>query len=489
MICGPAVHVLYWDPSSSNRRGGEVDVCFLGKFCGYNSSSTELRGKACYFVVLLVPYCENNRSLYKNPHMMYSQTSKRLITITSKVLDRGLLKHPDVVTLRVKCSFSANGQKVSFHSTRQKHRARNSSNNNNNGNIYSISNLNKKNGCFSSLGSFRKFSSSTEDAFRRFRSFANGEQFTKRFMDSSLQYTVSVAFSPKDRLKNNMTDDDGAFDDGEFVQNFKALNAKNVYESPTGEDNYILAYTELGIIIGVLDGVGGWSEQGFDSSAISRELANMVTIFYLEDPSLSPLDILQKSFQAVKDEGKVKVGSTTICFGIIDGRTGKLSALNLGDSWFGIFRKDENSNYKCIQQSLEQVYYFNAPYQLSIIPDDFLELAKKRGSKYLMNEPDESADYSYDLRSGDIVVFTTDGMVDNVFPDDIEIYLNDNANEGVNLSESLGSVNKILVQQTTVLSLNTTFKSAFSQKLSSLTGQDYIGGKPDDITSVMVYVK
>lgn len=27
MICGPAVHVLYWDPSSSNRRGGEVDVC------------------------------------------------------------------------------------------------------------------------------------------------------------------------------------------------------------------------------------------------------------------------------------------------------------------------------------------------------------------------------------------------------------------------------------------------------------------------------
>ncbi|ODQ48805.1 hypothetical protein PICMEDRAFT_48108 [Pichia membranifaciens NRRL Y-2026] len=336
--------------------------------------------------------------------------------------------------------------------------------------------MNQRNSCFSNFGSFRKFSSSTEDAFRRFRSFANGEQFTKRFVDSSLQYTVSVAYSPKDRLKNNMSDDD-------------ALNAKNVYESPTGEDNYILAYTEIGIIIGVLDGVGGWSEQGFDSSAISRELANKVTIFYLENPSSSPLEILQKSFAAVKEEGTVKVGSTTICFGIIDGRTGKLSALNLGDSWFGIFRKDENSRYKCTHQSVEQVYYFNAPYQLSIIPDDFLEIAKKRGSKYLMNEPDESEEYSYELKSGDIIVFTTDGMVDNVFPDDIEIYLNDNASEGVNLSESLGSLNKILVQQTTVLSLNTNFKSAFSQKLSSLTGQDYIGGKPDDITSVMVYVK
>ncbi|GAV26960.1 hypothetical protein PMKS-000421 [Pichia membranifaciens] len=422
---------------------------------------------------------------------MYSQTSKRLITITSKVLDRNLLRNHDVLTLKVKCSFSQNGQRISFHSTRQKHRAKNSNNgnNNNNGNVYSISNVNQRNSCFSTFGSFRKFSSSTEDAFRRFRSFANGEQFTKRFVDSSLQYTVSVAFSPKDRLKNNMSDDDGAFDDGEFVQNFKALNAKNVYESPTGEDNYILAYTEIGIIIGVLDGVGGWSEQGFDSSAISRELANKVTIFYLENPSLPPQEILQKSFEAVKEEGKVKVGSTTICFGIIDGKTGKLSALNLGDSWFGIFRKNENSRYKCTYQSVEQVYYFNAPYQLSIIPDDFLELAKKRGSKYLMNEPDESADYSYELKSGDIIVFTTDGMVDNVFPDDIEIYLNDNANEGVKLSENLGSLNKILVQQTTVLSLNTNFKSAFSQKLSSLTGQDYIGGKPDDITSVMVYVK
>ena len=422
---------------------------------------------------------------------MYSQTSKRLITITSKVLDKNLLRNHDVLTLKVKCSFSQNGQRISFYSTRQKHRAKNSNNgnNNNNGNVYSISNVNQRNSCFSTLGSFRKFSSSTEDAFRRFRSFANGEQFTKRFVDSSLQYTVSVAFSPKDRLKNNMSDDDGAFDDGEFVQNFKALNAKNVYESPTGEDNYILAYTEIGIIIGVLDGVGGWSEQGFDSSAISRELANKVTIFYLENPSLPPLEILQKSFKAVKEEGKVKVGSTTVCFGIIDGKTGKLSALNLGDSWFGIFRKNENSRYKCTYQSIEQVYYFNAPYQLSIIPDDFLELAKKRGSKYLMNEPDESADYSYELKSGDIIVFTTDGMVDNVFPDDIEIYLNDNANEGVKLSENLGSLNKILVQQTTVLSLNTNFKSAFSQKLSSLTGQDYIGGKPDDITSVMVYVK
>jgi protein phosphatase PTC7 len=428
---------------------------------------------------------------------MYKQGSHRVITITSKIVNNlARAESSNALTFKVKYTIQ-NIQRASFHSTKQKHRTKgsglsngdNASVNGGNKSIIHGAFYSKGHNCFSAHTSFRKFSSSTDEAFRRFRSFANGEQFTKRFTDSALQYTVSVAYSPKDRLKSGGSSDDGVYDDGEFVQNFKLLNAKNVFESPTGEDNYILAYTEIGIIVGVLDGVGGWSEQGFDSSAISRELANKVTQFYLEDPKQAPLDILNKAFKTVKDEGSVKVGSTTICFGIIDGKSGKLKALNLGDSWFGVFRKDENARYKCIEQSKEQVYYFNAPYQLSIIPNDFLEAAKKKGSKYLMNEPNESDKYSYGLQKGDIVVFTTDGMIDNVFPDDIELYLNDNASEGVNLSESLGDLNKVLVQQTTVLSLNSNFKSAFSQKLTSLTGQDYIGGKPDDITSVMVYIK
>ncbi|CAI8493237.1 Protein phosphatase 2C 7, mitochondrial [Pichia kudriavzevii] len=413
--------------------------------------------------------------------------SKRIVAITSKLLDGNILARPNV-TLKIKYtlpSIQTGNQRAGFHSSRQKHRTKNAN--------ISFSNeygsFKNSNSCFTKIGSTRKFSSSTDEAFRRFRSFANGEQFTKVFVDSALSYTVSVAYSPKDRLKNNGSADDGVYDDGEFVQNFKLLNAKNVYESPTGEDNYILAYTEIGIVVGVLDGVGGWAEQGYDSSAISRELANKITKIYLESPKLTPMEILSLAYEQVKEEGIVKVGSTTVCFGIIDGNNGRLSTLNLGDSWFGVFRKDENEKYKCIQQSSEQVHYFNAPYQLSVIPQDFLDAAKKRGTAYLMNEPDECDNYESKLRSGDIVVFTTDGMVDNILPEDIELYLNDNVNDGVNLNESLGSLNKNLVQQTTVLSLNTNYKSVFSQKLTSLTNQDYIGGKPDDITSVMVYVK
>ena len=418
---------------------------------------------------------------------MYSHSS-RIVSISQKIINKTLLSDHNAVKLRIKYTFS---QRANFHSNRNKHRTKvNISYQSNNNNL--INDKQKFNfNSINSLITFRNFtSSSTDEAFRRFRSFKNGEQFTKRFIDSTLQYTVSVAYSPKDRLQKNVSNDDGVYDEGEFVQNFKLLNANNVFESPTGEDNYILAYTEIGIIIGVLDGVGGWSEQGFDSSAISRELANKITYLYLNNPNQKPLTILNDAFDLVKSEGNVKVGSTTICFGIIDGKSGNLNALNLGDSWFGVFRKDKDTlKYKCVKQSNEQIYYFNAPYQLSIIPEKFLEDAKKRGSKYLMNEPNESDNYSFGLESGDIVIFTTDGMIDNIFPDDIELYLNDTANDEVNLSETLGGLNKVLVQQTTVLSLNTNFKSAFSQKLTELAGQDYIGGKPDDITSVMVYIK
>lgn len=451
---------------------------------------------------------------------MYSNSSKTVITITSKFLQNNLLKSANRATLKKYITNSSiiilqYDQKSNFHSTKQKNKLKleseihnNSSSNNNSSKFKN----NNKIICYSVLGSKRNYSSSTENAFRRFRSFANGEQFTKRFLNSVLQYSASVSYSPKDRLKNNsVSPDDGIYDTddddddandnlnnisnsdnskGEFVQNFKLLNAKNVYESPTGEDNYILAYTDIGIIIGVLDGVGGWSEQGFDSSAISRELANKITDIYLNNPNLNPNEILNKAYNIVKNEGIVKVGSTTICFGIIDGNSGNLNAVNLGDSWFGIFRKDDHFlKYKCVKQSTEQIYYFNAPYQLSIIPEEILNDAKKRGSKYLMNQPDEADNYNFNLKSGDIIIFSTDGLVDNVITDDIELYLNDNIKDGVNLAEHLGELNKLLVKKTTILSLNTNFKSNFSQKLTEITGQDYIGGKPDDITSVMVYVK
>lgn len=343
-----------------------------------------------------------------------------------------------------------------------------------------LSGSSKRQTCFISTASIRSFSSGSEEPFRRFRSFKSGEQFSKKFINDCVEFTVSVAYSPKDRQQSLGSNDDG----GRFIQDLRS-STPSENDTGTGEDNYIIAYTEIGIVVGVLDGVGGWSDQGFDSSAISRELAQNVTRVYMSDPTLEPMDVLNEAFKLVKSEGNVQVGSTTICFGIIDADSKTFQGLNLGDSWFGVFRKNDNEKYQCVFQSDEQVYYFNAPYQLSIIPQDFLDEAKSRGSKYLMNDPVDGKDYSYQLQSDDVVIFTTDGLVDNIFPDDIELYLNDQED----ISKNLGEINNGMVNQTKILSLNTNFKSVFSQKLSKETGQSYIGGKPDDITSVMVYIK
>lgn len=391
---------------------------------------------------------------------MYSNPV-RLLTVSGRLVQKQVLVSTRIALRGGKVLYPVSQSRGYFQGHRQKLRVRNNH----------LVTLNH-----------RKFSKANEETFRKFRSFKNGDQFTKKFGSDILQYTAAVAYTPKDRLKNNIDSDDGGLDSPIY-------HSTDAFDSPTGEDNYILAYTEIGIIVGVLDGVGGWSEQGFDSSAISREIACKVTEIYLDKPQLAPIEILKRAYDLVKSQGIVKVGSTTICFGIIDFNTNKLQALNLGDSWFGVFRRDPNGKYRCVYQSEEQTYYFNAPYQLSIIPQNFLDQAKKRGSKYLMNEPEEAAPYNFDLKSDDILIFTTDGLIDNVFPEDVELYLNDSIMENDNLTDKLGDINKVLVQQTKVLSLNTKFNSAFSQKLSTVTGQEYIGGKPDDITSVMVHIK
>ncbi|GMG28170.1 unnamed protein product [Ambrosiozyma monospora] len=333
-----------------------------------------------------------------------------------------------------------------------------------------------------------------EQTFRKFRSLRSGEHLHKSFKKHNQSFSISTAFYPKDRSKNGIMYDE---EDGEFIKNYKHnltntaeefIQPKSVYESPTGEDNYVIAHTDAGVVIGVLDGVGGWAEQGFDSSAISRELSNNITRLFLEngEQKLDTKQLLIDSFRKLQKEGKVKVGSTTACLGIVDGETGKLHAVNLGDSWFGVFRKVHDS-YKCVYQSKEQTYYFNAPYQLSIVPQKFLELAKARKSKYLRNEPEEADSYEYQLESQDIVVFASDGLIDNLDNEAMEKIFN-HAIMGPIHDDELAEINVDLLRRTVISSIDPGFKSVFSKTLTEITGQSYVGGKPDDITTVMLYV-
>ncbi|KAI5970493.1 PTC7 [Candida margitis] len=283
-------------------------------------------------------------------------------------------------------------------------------------------------------------------------------------------YNVGVAYQPKDRKpSSNM---------------FKRSSSSPALDSPTGEDNLFVSaqVSDGSIAVGVADGVGGWSEAGYDSSAISRELCSSMRRGFEStgDANTTPKSVLDNAFKNVLESESVEIGGTTACLGVFTPDL-KLHVANLGDSWCGLFR-----DYKLVKETNFQTHNFNTPYQLAKIPQHILTKAAMEGRRYIIDEPKLADEYSWDLKKGDIVMFATDGVTDNVVPKDIEIFLKDHLED--KKSAKLDDVAKKFVSEVVKVSKDGNFPSAFAQELSRLTGQKYLGGKEDDITVVLVKV-
>ncbi|KAG7665568.1 PTC7 [[Candida] subhashii] len=323
---------------------------------------------------------------------------------------------------------------------------------------------------WTSNGSSKSYStaSSTAGAATTTASSINFDSVLSNFHN----YDIAVAYQPKDREESNL---------------FKKRNNHNssaALESPTGEDNlFVSKESPKGFVaIGVADGVGGWSEAGYDSSAISRELcASMKLNFEIDsnESELSPKQLLDDAFNQVMESPKVKIGGTTACLGILSPDK-KLKVANLGDSWCGVFR-----DYKLINETKFQTHNFNTPYQLAKIPRHIVKQAEMEGRRYIIDTPALADEYTWDLQKDDIIMFATDGVTDNVIAQDVEIFLKDHI-EGQN--QKLDVVAKEFVNEVVKVSKDPTFPSAFAQELSKLTGQKYLGGKEDDITIVLIKV-
>lgn len=282
-------------------------------------------------------------------------------------------------------------------------------------------------------------------------------------------YEVALAFQPKNRKELN-------------VFRRKSNAAKLPAQlSPTGEDNlFVSSQSSAGwVAVGVADGVGGWSEAGYDSSAISRELCYSMKTNFEKTEEKSPKILLKGAFEDVLLSPKVEIGGTTACLGIFSPDM-KLRVANLGDSWCGIFR-----NFKLVEETEFQTHNFNTPYQLAKIPKQVLRQAELQGKRYIIDKPEMSDEYVWELQKDDIVIFATDGVTDNIIPQDIELFLKDQDL----LGSSLAQVSSKLVQEVVKVSKDPNFPSAFAQELSRITGQKYLGGKEDDVTLVMVKVK
>lgn len=62
-----------------------------------------------------------------------------------------------------------------------------------------------------------------------------------------------------------------------------------------------------------------------------------------------------------------------------------------------------------VYQTKEQQYYFNAPYQLAVIPKHL----QSPGS--LANTPSDADVAEMQLEKGDLILVATDGVFDNLF--------------------------------------------------------------------------
>lgn len=303
--------------------------------------------------------------------------------------------------------------------------------------------------------------------------------------DSSNDKKNSVGPSSSDGGKSDTDEENNFF----FLHSFACSKPHPRKENTLGEDSYYISLTNKSV--GVADGVGGWSEWGIDSGAFSREL--MHGCKEAADIGMeSPIDILRSGFQRVQSQG-----SSTAC--IICVRDDTLEVGNLGDSGFILLRKTESKfdsgdrrsppqlEWTTVAKSIEQLHSFNCPVQLGTSSTDTAD----------------SADLiAITVEDGDVAVCCTDGILDNVWEDEISSICSDafqKYDEAIVQNydrvedfkklrvEATEAFCSMLVKVATDNAESKTRRSPFEAN-AKRWGYPYRGGKMDDITVVVSLV-
>ena len=234
---------------------------------------------------------------------------------------------------------------------------------------------------------------------------------------------------------------------GEVQSGEDAVMAAETQPAPSSQQRT----AEPDIAIGVADGVGSWSENGIDPALFSQALMYHSSSLFSGQSTASSADarpktLLTEAFKKVQLEKGIAAGSSTATILTLESSTGTLRSANLGDSGFIILRDDatctspsdqdsDSESQKgvgapgrrplegALYRSVPQQYSFNAPYQLSKLPAAMVQEWKQQAIAQgqdpetisLDAEPAKAAEYTCQLRHGDIVIVATDGAWDNVW--------------------------------------------------------------------------
>ncbi|TVY89453.1 Protein phosphatase 2C-like protein, mitochondrial [Lachnellula willkommii] len=237
---------------------------------------------------------------------------------------------------------------------------------------------------------------------------------TSRTLYSSSKFTYGVAasFTAKDRRYNPETN----------VFNFNPYNRirarrKDKSTRPgSGQDAFFVSRVgdSADTAFGIADGVGGWVHSGVDPADFAHGFCDyMAHAAYTHkpgewDPPIGARSLMQRGYEGICKDPSVPAGGSTACVAIAK-ESGSLEVANLGDSGFVQLRLNAVHNY-----SEPQTHAFNTPYQLSVVPPKILAQAAAFGGMQLCDMPKDAHVSQHSLRHGDVLVFASDGVWDNL---------------------------------------------------------------------------
>ncbi|XP_047329484.1 probable protein phosphatase 2C 55 [Impatiens glandulifera] len=230
-------------------------------------------------------------------------------------------------------------------------------------------------------------------------------------------------------------------------------------EETGGDDAHFICPDEHAI--GVADGVKYWDKVGVDSEEFAREVMLRSITAIREEPKgcIDTARVLQKAHALLQAEG-----SSTVCIIALTERG--LHAINLGDSGFMVIRDDCT-----VFKSPAQQHAFNRTYQLAAIGNgaDLLSSAQV---------------FSVPVIPEDVIIAGSDGLFDNLYSNEIASIAVNVIRAGSDPQDTAQKIAAFARQSGDDKTRSTPFSTA-----SQNAGFRYSGGKLDDITVVVSFVK
>ena len=271
---------------------------------------------------------------------------------------------------------------------------------------------------------------------------------------------------------------------------------------------------------GVADGVGEWEWRfKLDPRKFAEQLMKGCLIASernrsSEDKSAEEIarTVLSEGYEFAR-----AFGSSTACVAALDERGERLGIANLGDSGMVHFRKQFLTgalSMTCVMRTKEQQHGFNTPYQLSRLPDpkDYDEIAmdpiytelitalRSLTGRQLsgIDKPEDCEEYSTRVKEGDLILFGTDGILDNLWNYDLLSVVGEAAavspydartfNRVAEVTDPEDIARAVAMAAHEKSLMTSGYKSPFGVECRKRTGQVHLGGKTDDITAVICWV-